>query len=640
MLFATFWVDTPSSAKKDDGLPPGVRRLPAGHSLYNIKTEPLRDMVLKPAAPGAKVTKNLPQPKNVRDRDVNRPPKKPAPPRSSGTPTPFISFEGIANATGSAPPDTTGEVGPNHYVQSVNPDLFAIYSKSGNLLLGPIKIQTLWQGVGDSCELRGRGDPVIQYDNLAGRWVITQFAFGQGAGGQLQGPFVQCIAVSTTSDPTGNYFAYSFTLSQNTFPDFPKFGVWRDGYYMTAHLFNTANSQFAGLGVVAFEREAMLAGQPASFIPFSSNQQYFGMLPADVSGGGPAPVGAPNYLVVMQDDVFGHPADHILVYAFHADWLNPAASQITGPSTLVTQPFDSNLCNGDRNCVPQPGGATGLDPLAATTAGGNFLNYPLSYRKFRTHESLVFNHTIDATGTDRAGIQWYELRNPANPFILQQGLYSPDTHNRWMGSINQDAARNMALGFSVSSTTVFPSIGYTSRRNNDPLGTMAQGEVPLIVGGGAQTGVNRWGDYSQMSIDPTDDCTFWYTNEYMETTSQTGWRTRIAAFKFPSCPDRVKPRLSGVTDAPDPFVLGNQKTTFFWTQPEDAKVTISIKNPAGKEVRKLGSFSLYQGDWFIDWNGKNKARNFVPPGRYTYVIKAVDPDGNKATAGGSVRAAG
>jgi hypothetical protein len=343
--------------------------------------------------------------------------------------------------------------------------------------------------------------------------------------------------------------------------------------------------------------------------------------------------------VVVQDDVFGHPADHILVYAFHSDWLNPGASQITGPSAVLTQPFDSNLCNGNRNCIPQPGGATGLDPLAASPAGGTFLNYPLSYRRFRTHESLVFNHSIDATGTDRAGVQWYELRNPANPFLLQQGLYAPDQHNRWMASINQDGARNMALGFSVSSTTVFPSIGYTGRLAGDPLGTMAQGEVPLMVGGGSQTGANRWGDYSQMSIDPVDDCTFWYTNEYMESTSQTGWRTRIAAFKFPQCPDRARPNLSGVTDAPDPFLPARgEKARIFFTLPEDAKVTISIRNAGGKEVRKLGSFSLYQGDWFTDWNGRNKGRKLVPPGRYTYIIKAVDPEGNRDTAQGTVKA--
>ena len=644
MLFGVFTVGNTSSAVKDlsdEGLAPGVRRLPTSDSLYNIKTKPLRKMALRPVAKGARVTRALPKPKNVRDRNEGRPKVKPPTTRPSGLPNPQISFEGVPNVQNVMPPDTTGEVGPNHYVQAVNFENMAIFDKSGNLLLGPFKISTLWQGVGDSCELAGRGDPIIQYDNLARRWVITQFAFTKGPGGQNQGPFYQCIAVSTTSDPTGAYFAYSFLLSQNTFPDFPKFGVWPDAYYMTAHLFAPNNGAFSGLGVVAYEREEMLAGRPARFVPFESNQQFWGMLPADVSGGPPPPTGSPNYLVVVQDDVFGHPADHILMYEFHADWLNPNASAITGPTALVTAPFDSNLCNGNRNCIPQPGGAPGLDPLAASPAGGTFLNYPLSYRSFRTHESLVFNHSIDATGTDRAGIAWYELRNPPDPFILQQGLYAPDAHNRWMASISQDAARNMAIGFSVSSTTAFPSIGYTGRLNDDPLGTMAQGEVPLIVGGGVQTGGNRWGDYSQMSIDPTNDCTFWYTNEYMETTSQMGWRTRIAAFKFPSCPDRINPRLTGVRDTPDPFLPARgERSRIFWNLPEDAKVKVSILNAAGKEVRKLGPFSLYQGTgWFTNWNGRNKARNLVPPGRYTYQIVATDPSRNRDTAQGGVTVA-
>ena len=449
-------------------------------------------------------------------------------PGAFSMPAPGTTFDGVDNVDGVLPPDPNGAVGPDHYVQWVNTS-FAIFDKSGTLLYGPAAGNTLWSGFGGPCEEDNEGDPIVLHDHLADRWFMSQLALPNFP----FGPFYQCIAVSQTADPTGAYHRYAFAVSDTKLNDYPKFGVWPDAYYLTVNQFDAFTDTFVGQGVIAFERDNMLAGVPARMIYFdleSVDPNLGGMLPADMDGA-PPPPGSPAYFVQFDDDGSGVAAqDQLQLWRFHVDWSNPAASTFSGPAIVATAPFDSDLCGYARNCIPQAGTRRQVDAIS------DRLMYRLQYRNFGTHESLVVNHTVDV-GVDHAGIRWYEIRDPAGtPFIHQQGTYAPDAAQRWMASAAMDGAGDLAIGFSVSSGTLFPSVRYAGRLAGDPPGTLPEGETTLIAGSGSQTDSSgRWGDYSSLGVDPTDQCTFWYTQEYYATTSPIGWRTRIGAFRFPTC---------------------------------------------------------------------------------------------------------
>jgi subtilase family serine protease len=459
---------------------------------------------------------------------------------------PSLSFEGISNLNGVLPPDTEGAIGPNHYVQWVNLS-FAVYQRgpagsTPTLIYGPVAGNTLWTGFGGPCETTNNGDPVVRYDQLADRWFVSQLALPNAYFGLYFAPFYQCIAVSATPDPTGPYYRYQYSFQKLN--DYPKFGVWPDAYYMTMNQFNPPLLGYAGQGVVAFDRLAMLQGRPANMVYFdlaSVDINLGGMLPSDVDGV-PPPAGSPNFYMEVDDDAWGFPQDQLELWKFHVDWTTPSNSTFTQAALMPTAAFDSNLCGGSQSCVPQPGTTELLDTLS------DRLMYRLQYRNFGDHESLVVNHTVDVDGTDHAGIRWYEVRDPNGlPWIYQQGTYAPDADHRWMGSAAMDSAGNMAIGFSVSSATTYPSIRYAARLATDPLGTLGQGETTLIAGSGSQTHTaDRWGDYSMMTVDPTDGCTFWYTQQYYATTSLAGWQTRIGAFSLPSCGSQTSSQ-SGVS---------------------------------------------------------------------------------------------
>ena len=432
------------------------------------------------------------------------------------------SFDGVGVGLGSfspggAPPDTNGAPGATQYVQWVNTS-FAVFDKStGALVFGPAAGNTLWQGFGSPCETTNSGDPIVMYDKAASRWVMTQFSINQAAS-----QFFQCVAVSTTADATGSYrrFAYNFT----GFNDYPKGGVWPDGYYLTFNMFNAAGTAFTGARVCALDRNQMTSGEtPGPIQCFQLSTAYGGLLPADLDGATPPPVGAPNYMVAF-DDVAN---DGLNLWKFHVDWASSASSTFTGPTKVTTAAF-SPACGGG-TCVPQPSTTQRLDSLA------DRLMFRLAYRNFGAYESLVVNHSV-TVGTTASGVRWYELRSPGGtPTLFQSGTFSPDATSRWMGSIAQDQQGNMLLGYSASSSTVRPGIRYTGRLVGDPLGTM-QAESTLTTGTGSQTGrLSRWGDYSAMTIDPGDDCTFWFTTEYLKTTGSFNWSTRVGSFKFPGC---------------------------------------------------------------------------------------------------------
>ena len=490
-----------------------------------------------------------------------------APARAPEAPTAGLSsatvFQGISNSTLVAPPDPTGDISSTQYVESVNSDngaLVSVFDRNGGVLAGPFRMEKLWNK-GNQCRENGQGDPIVQYDQMAGRWILTQFAFT--IGDQLHGPYYECIAVSQSSDATGSYFAYDFKISKNKLPDYPKFGVWSDGYYMSIHLFGHQGNEFSAQGVIAFDRANMLAGQPARGMIFFVNEGLFGLLPADAQGPTPPPAGAPEYMAVLRDDNAGDNKDRILLYAFVANWDNPSQSDILGPTDLgrgnspgpKPDAFNSNLCGGSFYCIPQKGSKyVRLDAIGAMYGVGPYQMYPLAYRNYGDHESLVLNHTVRTDKKNHAGINWFELRDPGEfAFINQQGTYVPDGKSRWIASLGMDRQNNIAMGFALSDKSIYPSIAYTGRLVSDPPGTMPQGEQLMVPGGGAQKGTSRWGDYTSISIDPVDDCTFWYVNEYFQKTSLERWRTAIGHFSFPSCTTAASPQPSPTaTPTPSP----------------------------------------------------------------------------------------
>jgi hypothetical protein len=495
-------------------------------------------------------------------------------PGTAASPGALVSFEGLGNRNGFLPSDANGDIGPNHYVQTVNMS-FAVYNRAGALLYGPANLNTLWGGFGGPCETENDGDPIVLYDHLADRWLISQFALPN----YPYGPFYQCIAISQTPDPTGAWHRYQFTISQNKMNDYPKFGVWPDGYYMTINQFNQGSLGWAGAGAVVFERDQMLHGQTARMVYFdlhSIDPNLGGMLPSDLDGPAP-PAGAPNPFVAADDDAWDYPQDQIEVWDFHVDWVTPNQSTFSRAATLATAPFDSNLCSASRNCIPQPGTTIKLDPIS------DRMMFRLQYRNFGTHETLVTNHTVDVNNTDRAGVRWYELRKSSNTWsIHQQGTYSPDGNHRWTASIAMNSRGDIGLGYSVSSGTTYPSVRYTGRLAGDPTGQMSLVELTLVDGTGSQThSMNRWGDYSMMAVDPADDCTFWYTQQYYQITSTSSWRTRIGAFQLASCPPLPTPsRTPTATSTFTPGPTWTSTTTFTATSTGTATSSATVTGTA------------------------------------------------------------
>ncbi|MGB8510550.1 MAG: hypothetical protein WCD76_19405 [Pyrinomonadaceae bacterium] len=432
-----------------------------------------------------------------------------------------LNFEGVGEGISGfnvnvAPPDTTGDVGDTQYVQWVNLS-FAVFDKtSGAMVYGPAAGNTLWSGFGGPCSTSNDGDPLVQWDQLAHRWVLTQFAVPGGTAG-----YHQCVAVSQTADATGAYNRYQFDYAD--FNDYPKMGVWPDAYYVTYNMFR-GGSTFSGGRVCALDRAKMLAGQAATQQCFQLSTSYGGLLPSDLDGNTAPPAGSPNYVLN-----FGTNA--LRMWKFHVDWTTPANTTLTGPTSIPVAAFTTG-CGGG-TCIPQPGTNQQLDSLA------DRLMYRLAYRNFGTFQNLVVNHTVKTDTTKRGtktGVRWYELRNPGGtPTVYQSGSFSPDTNYRWMGSAAMDKVGNLAVGYSLSSGTVKPSLRFAARSATDPLGTLGS-ETNLLTGNGVQTtGLARWGDYSTLSVDPVDDCTMWFTTEYQAVNGTFNWHTRIANFKLQGC---------------------------------------------------------------------------------------------------------
>ena len=472
--------------------------------------------------------------------------------QTSAPPATGVSFDGVGvglagYSPSSNPPDVNGRVGPTQYVQWNNTS-FAVFNKNtGALEYGPAAGNTLFQSLGGVCASHNDGDPVVSYDILAGRWVISQFAVAGGTGTYSH----QCIAVSTTEDATGEYYVYDFETDKTNFVDYPHTGVWPDGYYMSAHVYTAAPTDLSPVGlpvappnaffqgrVYVFERQKMIDGLPARMQSRDIGTE-FGFLPADLDSLTPPPAGeaefllGPNLGLTNLTDSF-----RVLV-----TWgTTPTINAIPGS---IQAGIGSAPCVGDANtqraCVPEPPPAAATDYL--DNLGGHYM-YRLAYRNQGTQllpdESLVVSGPDGGSDANHGAVTWLEFRNAGSstttPTLFQSGTYDPDTAYRWMPSIAMDRNGNIALGYSKSSTTIKPGIYVTGRLATDPAGSMGA-ETEMQAGLGVQVAPagNRWGDYSAMTLDPIDQCTFYYTNEYLKTNGAFNWSTRISAFKFPTC---------------------------------------------------------------------------------------------------------
>ena len=461
-----------------------------------------------------------------------------------GIPAPIISFNGPPNISGVAPPDPNGAVGRNHVAVMSNLS-FQIFNKSGGSVLGPSPNNTFWSGFGGACQTQNAGDGVVLYDQLADRWLFTQFT----SAADPSGNFYECVALSQTNDPAGPYYRWAIQTGVNNFPDYPKAGIWPDAYYFSTREF-AGGSTFTGVGAYALDRCQALAGNPnptlvSFFVPRGATPYVVGdgLLPSDLDGFTLPPAGSPNYFVGTQDNngPYGAPSDALNIFKFHYDPNTPGNSTFTLTNTLPTTPFNSilALCGGTRNCIPQPGTTQRIDHLG-------YRQRPLmrlAYRNFGDHESLVTNQSVSAgagPNGEVSGIRWWELRSPNNnPVIFQEGTYAPgitDGIHRWMGSMAMNALGDIALSYSASNGTnpsLFPSVFYTARNAGDPPGQMTLGEGSIVNGTGSQTTtLARWGDYTSVDVDPVDDTTFWVVNEYVPITSPAGWQLRIGAFNL------------------------------------------------------------------------------------------------------------
>jgi hypothetical protein len=514
------------------------------------------------------------------------------PANSPSAVTPVLSFEGGSNNDNLnvwggrvAPPDPNMDVGPNHIVQTINL-ISTIWNKSGAVLQGPFETSDLWAGFGGPCELNNDGDPIVLYDHLADRWLMSQFVFSTD----------QCVCISTTADPTGSYFRYQFSTPGN---DYPKGGVMADAYYWTIRNFDGTFN----IDVAAMDRAQMLTGGAATIQIFNLsalNPDVEGFIPADLDGAAP-PAGTPGFIVGHN----GGPTlvhNELEVYKLDVDFATPSNSSLSLASIVPVSQFDLTV-----STIPQPSTTIRLDALAQFTMHRATIRDFGSGQNFR----MALTHTVDANGSNLAGVRWYEIRDntrTGNSWTLHQsGTVSPDGTHRWMPSIAMNAAGDIGLSYTAASSSVFPSIRATGRLATDALNTM-QTETTIIAGTGSQTGTGRWGDYASLSVDPSNNSTFVGTHEYVQTTGSFNWWTRIFSFNVTSgggggCTNIALNRPATASgsvgsNTPSRAVDGNLST--FWRSPTGVPQWIQVD---------LGTTANY-GQTTLRWNGTRYARSY------------------------------
>jgi hypothetical protein len=442
-------------------------------------------------------------------------------------------FEGLGDngtvdrnyAVDSAPSDTNGAVGKTQFVEWVNEALIIFDKSTGSVQAGPLLGNQIWSKFGRSpngdlhpCEKDNDGDPIVLYDKLAHRWILAQFAISDDPN------FYECVAVSTNEDATGTYNRYAYKFPK--FNDYPKIGIWTDAYYITFNMFQ-GNVQ-VGTTACAMNKDKMIAGGDGEIICLDLPVEggVGDLLPADLDSI-PNPSSGPEYLVNLG-------FNELQLWTMSIDW-STGTGNLGGPKHLSVAPF-TPACENRNNgsCVRQPTGP-GLEAL------GDRLMYRLQYRRFQGFDALFVNHSVDVNdnGQTFTGVRWYEIRNPgdATPKIHQQRTYAPDSNSRWMGSVASDKVGDILLGYSVAGPHVHPSIRFAGRFASDPVGELSA-EESVADGGGSQVAGDRWGDYSSISLDPEDDCTFWFAAQYQKddgSPNAYNWHTYIKTVKFPGC---------------------------------------------------------------------------------------------------------
>jgi hypothetical protein len=537
-----------TSKAQDKAISPSL----IGVGLYHGLSAPLRDIPAMTAEEYEKMEIDAAKPRNEEIRERLYPFESTALPKgddpswqremgnTQAPKAPIASFDGQTSPY--FPPDCNGAAGPNHYMQTIN-TVYTIYSKTGTILAGPTNMNLLFGNVtGATCN---DGDPVVLYDEQADRWVAVEFSICGSNDYML-------FAVSQTNDPTGAWHRYSFDVAD--MPDYEKIGIWSDGYYM-----GTNNSGAGKNDIYVFERSKMLNGLTAQMVGFDNAWRPttidgFMCVPPVDNDGASAPSGSPGLFITINDDAIAGGSDQLWIYELAVNWTTPASSTFNRVQQLSVPAFDSNFgANWDN--IKQPGTNKELDAIPQVV-----MNAP-QYRNFGSYQTLVCCHTVDVDNTDHAGVRWYELRKTTGAWTLRQsGTYAPDANSRWMGSIRLNGQNEIGLGYSISSKTVYPGIRYTGQSAAAyaaGAGTLDLAEQTIITGANVQTTYNRWGDYSAISIDPTDDKTFWYASQYVGTSQAR--KTRIASFQVGSAQAGID--LISLTPAASPTTVLNGQTT-------------------------------------------------------------------------------
>lgn len=510
-----------------------------GVGVYHGLSQPLRDLPALTQDEYEKMELDAMKPRNEDMRERQYPYAATALPRgndpvwqmemgkTSALKAALVSFDGQNSPY--FPPDANGASGPNHFMQTIN-TVYAIYSKTGNLMAGPSNLNLLFSGVtGATCN---DGDPVVLYDEQAARWLVVEFSIC-GANDYM------LFAVSQTNDPTGSWHRYSFDVDD--MPDYEKIGIWQDGYYM-----GTNNGGAGKKDIYVVERTKMLSGLTAQMVGFDNPWRPttidgFMCVPPVDNDGPFAPAGSPGLFITINDDAIAGGTDQLWIYALTVNWTSPTSSTFTRIQQLAVPAFNSNFgANWDN--IKQQGTTRELDAIPQV-----IMNAP-QYRNFGTYQTLVCCHTVDVDNTDHGGVRWYELRKTTGTWSLRQsGTYAPDAHSRWMGSIRLNGQNEIGLGYSVSSTSLYPGIRYTGQSATAyaaGAGILDLAEQTVVTGAYSQTSYNRWGDYAGISVDPTDDKTFWFTTEYIGASQAR--KTRVCSFQVGSAP--AQPDL--VTQSP------------------------------------------------------------------------------------------
>ena len=476
-------------------------------------------------------------------------------------PPPLLTFEGGAAAQfcGCAPPDSDGDVGPNHYVEAINV-AFAVFDKNGNMLAGPTTYNSLFAPLtGTPCSGQNNGDPFVFYDQIADRWVITDFAFPSFPGSS----FWECIGVSQNGDPvSGGWILYALQVdpANPTFlGDYPKLALWPDAYYLSMNLFSSPTT-FNGVRVYALDRASMIGGGPTHAVGFTVGLAGVGdsysLQPAGFRTGNPPPAGRQEFFLAVDATFPGITQTQVHAWLFHVDFVTPANSTFgvlpdhTPNGEITVNPFVEAWTASTYNLVPQQGTGQKLDTL------GDKIMTPVVYQSRSGTESLWADQTVMLNYPNGPTVvRWYQFDVtggiiPATPAQQQDWSNGNDGLWRWMPSIAVDQNGNTAIGYSLSSPSMFPGIRYAGRLESDPPGNLAQGEATMFTGAGSQTDtLGRWGDYSMTTIDPADGLSFWHVNEYYATTSSFNWHTRIGKFQFPAASPTPTPTPTATATA-------------------------------------------------------------------------------------------